>query len=114
MAAKMSYYKSSRFENPIRIIDMDTDPTSYPPAYTTKMQQVASVSYNGRGAWFSVRCKSYATGDNTGQVGNYYAVYFSVDSQLRAVINDNTVAAAPCPPFCADENPQIIKNERIK
>src|SRR5687767_1520430 len=106
MAQEMYLYVSTRFRNLKAIPTLSSNPLHYPGgvanSYREKMEMVSAQSpYGAR--WFAAECTSYASGDDRGQVGNIYAVYFPINQNETPIQANDKKAGAPCPPFCTDE-----------
>ena len=121
MAQKLSKAKTDTFQNLQPIPTLSTNPLHYPAntgkphepdylthSYRVKMQEVISNSTRTppAGAWFAAECISAgAVTPNGREDNNIYAVFFPLDPNSRPIINSSYFAAAPCPPFCTDDNP---------
>ncbi len=114
---RMFVYKSTKFDIVSSLTDTDGDPSNYSDdtndsndpsdanSYRKKMNLVLSQSplKPKKGGWFAAKCNSVPSGDDRGQSGNDYLVYFALKANDQAVTGQNVLAAAPCPPFCSDE-----------
>jgi hypothetical protein len=79
---------------------IDYEESDDPHAWRNKMKKVQIHSDPpGKGAWYSAEDTV-----NAAKPG-IHPVYFPLDINNKPITTNNVLAAAPCPPFCDDENP---------
>lgn len=108
----MAVYKKTSFTTPLstrEVTNQMPQKSDLPQSLQDSMTTVNNLASTTSGKWFVCKCEEVVGSDSPKAKGQFYPVYFAVNTMGVVVGN---VVAAPCPPFCNDDT-SAIYNERI-